>query len=174
MRLTGFTDLNFSATDQRGAKSGFNEGQFILHISSALASKVNYFGEISVAARTDAGTGSPAGPGFNFEIERSIIRFDQSDKLKLSFGRFHTPINYWNTAFHHGSWLQTTVSKPSLVSTFIPIHFVGLLSEGVLPAGGLNLNYTAGVGNGRGSSLQKAGDFGDLNNNRAWMLNVFA
>src|SRR4051812_6950122 len=29
MRLTGFSDLNFSATDQRGARSGFNEGQFI-------------------------------------------------------------------------------------------------------------------------------------------------
>src|SRR5438093_1120974 len=67
MRLTGFTDLNFSATDQRGAKSGFYEGQFILHISSALSSKVSYFGELSVAARTDAGTGSPAAPGFNFE-----------------------------------------------------------------------------------------------------------
>src|SRR5262245_27903746 len=29
LRLAGFTDLNFSATDQRGARSGFNEGQFI-------------------------------------------------------------------------------------------------------------------------------------------------
>ena len=176
MRLTGFSDLNFSATDQRGSKSGFNEGQFILHISSALGPRVNYFGEISVAARTDAGTGSPAAAGFNFEIERSIIRFDQSDKLKLSFGRYHTPINYWNTAYHHGSWLQTSISRPEMTQfggSFIPVHFVGALAEGALPAGGLNLNYNLGVGNGRSSIISRSGDFGDVNNNRAWLVNLF-
>ena len=98
LRLAGFSDFNFAATDQRGAKSGFNEGQFILHLSSALSSRVAYFGELSFTARTDAGMGSPPAPGFNVEVERSIIRFDQSDKLKMSFGRYHTPINYWNTA----------------------------------------------------------------------------
>ncbi len=89
LRLTGFSDFNFAATDQHGAKSGFDEGQFILHISSALSSRVSYFGEISLTARTDAGMGSPPAPGFNVEVERSIIRFDQSDKLKISFGRYH-------------------------------------------------------------------------------------
>src|SRR5262249_37195040 len=115
LRLAGFTDLNFAATDQRGSKSGFNEGQFILHLSSALSSRVSYFGEISMTARTDAGLGSPPAPGFNLEVERSIIRFDQSDKLKISFGRYHTPINYWNTQYHHCSWLQTTESRPEMV-----------------------------------------------------------
>src|SRR5216684_3032138 len=106
LRLAGFTDLNFGATDQRGARSGFNEGQFILHLSSALSSRVSYFGELSFTARADAGMGSPPAPGFNVEVERSIIRYDHSDMLKLSIGRYHTPINYWNTAYHHGSWLQ--------------------------------------------------------------------
>src|SRR5580700_9120157 len=105
LRIAGFSDFNFAATDQHGAKSGFDEGQFILHLSSALSSKVSYFGELSFTARTDAGMGSPPAPGFNIEVERSIIRFDQSDKLKISFGRYHTPINYWNTQYHHGSWL---------------------------------------------------------------------
>jgi hypothetical protein len=83
--------------------------------------------------------GSPPAPGFNFEVERSIIRFDQSDKLKISFGRYHTPINYWNTQYHHGSWLQTSESRPEMVQfggSFLPIHFVGALAEGALPAGG--------------------------------------
>jgi hypothetical protein len=176
MRLTGFSDLNFSATDQRGAKSGFNEGQFILHISSALGARVNYFGELSFTARTDAGTGSPAAPGFNVEIERSIVRFDQSDKLKISFGRYHTPINYWNTAYHHGSWLQTSISRPEMTQfggSFIPVHFVGTLAEGELPMGGLNLNYNLGIGNGRSSVISRSGDFGDINNNRAWLVNLF-
>jgi hypothetical protein len=176
LRLAGFSDINFAATDQRGARSGFNEGQFILHLSSALSSKVAYFGELGLTARADAGMGSPPATGFNVEVERSIIRYDQSDKLKLSFGRYHTPINYWNTAYHHGSWLQTTAARPEMTQfggSFIPVHFVGALAEGALPAGGLNLNYNAGVGNGRGAVITRSGDFGDVNNNRAWLVNLF-
>jgi hypothetical protein len=120
--------------------------------------------------------GSPTATGFNVEIERSIIRYDQSDKLKLSFGRYHTPINYWNTAYHHGSWLQTTAARPEMTQfggSFIPVHFIGALAEGTLPAGGLNLNYNVGVGNGRGAVISRGGDFGDVNNNRAWLVNLF-
>jgi hypothetical protein len=57
--------------------------------------------------------------------------------------------------------------------SFIPVHFVGALAEGALPAGGLNLNYNAGVGNGRGAVISRSGDFGDVNNNRAWLVNLF-
>src|SRR5438270_4106899 len=36
LKISGFTDIDFSASDQKGTRSGFNEGQFILHLSSAL------------------------------------------------------------------------------------------------------------------------------------------
>ena len=177
LRIAGFSDINFSASQQPGTKSGFNEGQFILHLTSALSPRVAFFGELSMTARTDAGTGSPPAPGFNVEVERSIIRFDQSDALKLSFGRFHTPISYWNTAFHHGSWLQTTASRPESIQfggSFIPVHFIGALAEGTLPSGGLNLNYNLGLGNGRGSALSRGGDFGDINNNKALLAGLYS
>ena len=47
---------------------------------------------------------------------------------------------------------------------FIPVHFVGLLTEGNIPSGGLHLAYEVGLGNGRGSILSRAGDAGDVNN----------
>ena len=177
LKLAGFSDFNFGATDQRGSRSGFTEGQFALHMSSALSSKVNFFGEVSATARPDAGTGTPAATGFNFEVERSIIRFDHSDHFKASFGRYHTPINWWNTAFHHGQWLQTSISRPEMTQfggRLIPVHFVGGLVEGAVPLKGLNLNYNAGLGNGRGSVISRGGDAGDNNNNRAWLVNLFA
>ena len=68
------------------------------------------------------------------------MRYDANDYFKLSFGRYHTPINYWNTAFHHGQWLQTTISRPEMTQfggSFIPVHFIGTLVEGAMPAGGL-------------------------------------
>ena len=177
LKIAGFTDVNFAATDQPGTRSGFSEGQFILHMTSALSPKVAFFGELSFTARSDAGVGTPAAAGFNAELERAIIRYDHSDRVKFSFGRYHTPVNYWNNTFHHGSWLQTTISRPEMTQfggSFIPVHFVGSLVEGNVPAGGLNLNYNVGVGNGRGSIISRGGDFGDVNNHRASVLNVFA
>jgi len=188
LKLSGFSDFNFSATNLDGpsggfgpqtllgAHSGFQEGQFVLHLSSAISPKVSVFGELSLTARADAGTETPPAPGFNPEVERLIIRYDLNDSFKVSFGRFHTPINYWNTAFHHGQWLQTTASRPEMTQfggSFIPVHFVGTLVEGAVPAGGLNLNYNVGLGNGRGQVISRGGDAGDINNNRAWLVNAF-
>jgi hypothetical protein len=56
----------------------------------------------------------------------------------------------------------------------LPVHFVGMLVEGAVPAGGLNLNYKGGVGNGRSSVISRGGDAGDVNGNRAWLANTFA
>jgi hypothetical protein len=188
LKISGFGDIDFSATNLHSAAtgfgaqtllqthSGFEEGQFTLHLSSALSPKVTMFGEVTLTARSDAGTGSPPAAGFNAEVERLIIRYDLNDYFKASFGRFHTPINYWNTAFHHGQWLQTTISRPEMTQfggSFIPVHFVGSLVEGAAPAGGLNLNYAVGLGNGRGQVISRDGDFGDVNNDRAWLTNVF-
>ena len=170
LQIRGFGDVDFSATDQHGAasNSGFNLGQFDLHFASALSQKVSYFAETTFTAQPT---------GYNTEVERSIIRYDYNDYFKVSFGRYHTPMGYWNTAYHHGAWLQTTINRPDIVrvgSTFIPIHFVGLLAEGAIPSGGAGLNYSFGVGNGRGNTISRGGDAGDNNDNRAWVANIFA
>lgn len=177
LKISGFADINFSETKTREGPQGFSLGQLTLHLASALSSRVTFFGEISFTARADAGTGSPAATGFNTEVERLIIRFDQSDQLKLSAGRYHTPVNWWNTAYHHGSWLQTTISRPEMIrfgGQFLPVHFVGGLVEGAVPAGGWNVNYKGGFGNGRGAVISRGGDAGDNNDTRAYLANVFA
>ncbi|MGH9736816.1 MAG: hypothetical protein ACRD8A_19775 [Candidatus Acidiferrales bacterium] len=169
LQIRGFGDVDFSSTDAHGALSGFNLGQFVLHFSSSLSPKVSVFAETSFTAQPEA--------PYKLEVERVMIRYDYNDNLKLSFGRYHTPINYWNTAFHHGAWLQTTISRPEMIEfggTFLPVHFVGALAEGSIPSGGLGLNYDVGVGNGRSSTISLAGDAGDVNNNRAWLANIFA
>jgi hypothetical protein len=168
LQIRGFGDVDFFATDQKGTTSGFNLGQLDLHLTSPLSRKVSYFGEITFNAQPT---------GYAVEVERSFIRYDYNDYFKISFGRFHTPIGYWNTAFHHGAWLQTTISRPELFrfgGTFIPVHFVGFLAEGNIPSGGAGLSYNAGVGNGRGSIISRPGDAGDNNNNRAWVANLYS
>jgi hypothetical protein len=177
LKIVGFGDVDYSDTKRPEGPQGFSEGQFVLHMTSSLSPRVSFFGELSFTARADAGTGTPPAPGYNAEVERMILRFDKSDQLKVSFGRYHTPINYWNTAFHHGQWLQTTIQRPEMIEfggKFLPVHFVGALVEGAIPASGWNMNYQAGLGNGRGSVISRGGDAGDINGSRAWLVNGFA
>jgi hypothetical protein len=177
LKIVGFGDVNFSGTDRPEGPRGFSLGQLALHMTSELSPRVTFFGELSFTARADAGTETPPASGFNAEVERMILRVDQSDRLKLSFGRYHTPINYWNTAFHHGQWLQTTIARPEMIQfggRFLPVHFIGALLEGSVPAAGWNVSYKAGFGNGRASVISRAGDAGDVNGNRAWLVNLFS
>jgi hypothetical protein len=172
LRLAGFGDIDFARQEHTEGPRNFSLGQFVLHLTSQMSSRVTFLGEISFSARTDAGTGTPPAPGYNVEIERMIVRFDRSDRLRVSVGRYHTPINYWNTQFHHGQWLQTTISRPEMIQfggKFLPVHFVGALVEGVVPAGGLNIGYTGGVGNGRGNIISRGGDAGDNNTDLSYL-----
>ena len=140
LQIRGFGDVDFSATDQKGSVSGFNLGQFVLHLASPLSEKVSYFGEVSFTAQPT---------GYDLSVERTIIRYDYNDYFKLSFGKYHTPIGYWNAAFHHGAWLQTTIARPEMIQfggSFIPTHFVGIEAEGNIPSGGLGLGYNVGSG----------------------------
>ncbi len=167
LQIRGFADADFSASNMKGSISGFKLGQFDLHIASALSRKVSYFAEVTVNAHSG---------DYSIEMERSFVRYDYNDFFKISFGRFHTPIGYWNTAFHHGAWLETTVDRPFMFKVggnFTPLHFVGALAEGSIPSGGLGLGYNIGIGNGRGSVIGRPGDAGDVNNNRAWVAKLF-
>lgn len=162
-----FGDASYLGTN-RDVASGFVIGQAVGHLVAALTDRLAYFGEFTATAQPG---------GYTLEVERSIVRYDLTDELKLSGGRYHTPIGYWNTAFHHGTWLQTSVSRPEMVkygTQFIPVHFVGAMAEGNMPSGDLGLSYMAGVGNGRSSILSRGADAGDPNGSRAWTASIAA
>jgi len=166
VEVLGFADFNAFFTKRPGVADGFRSGQLAGHVSAELTPRLGIFTEA---------TATPTATGFNLEIERTILRYDFSDALKLSAGRYHTPISYWNTAFHHGQWLQTTANRPEMIKFggfFLPVHFVGILAEGAVGPGSLGLHYDAGVGNGRGATISRAGDAGDVNNNRAWITGL--
>jgi hypothetical protein len=161
----GFGDITYvsSMGDDPG---GFAIGQAVAHLSAVLDDSFGVFGEFSLTAKDS---------GYATGVERLIVKYDFSDRYKLSAGRYHTPIGYWNSGFHHGAWLQTTVSRPEMVkfgSKIIPIHFVGALLEGSIPSGKMGLEYKVGFGNGRHSNIAAAGDTGDINSDKAWMVQL--
>jgi len=165
MRTTGFHGFLFGdvvyVTREQAANDGFLIGQLVGHGNARMSERVSVFGEVSATAQAS---------GYALELERAIVRYDFADQFKLSVGRYHTPASYWNTAYHHGLWLQTSVARPEIIKVggrFIPVHFVGAMAEGTLNAGKTSLSYEAGVGNGRGTVVTRAGDAGDVNRSRA-------
>ncbi len=165
--VLGFADIDYVETE-RSIDEGFVLGQLVGHVSSGLSDRLTFFGEVSATAHPDE---------YKIEVERLILRYDFNDQLKLSGGRYHTPINYWNTAFHHGLWLQTTVSRPEMIkfgSKLLPVHFVGLQAEGSFPVTRLGIGYAAGFGNGRAGNIARAGDSGDINQHRAVLGLIYA
>jgi hypothetical protein len=158
-----FGDALYTVADA-DRPDGFKLGQMVAHGNATLSEHVVFFGEVSISARSS---------GYSLAMERAIIRYDFNDPLKVSVGRYHTPISYWNTEFHHGLWLQGSVARPEAIkfgSRYIPVHFVGAMVEGNLTS--VPLYYSARFGNGRTESLVGAGDAGDVNPTRAFIANA--
>ena len=147
--LSGFGDAAWQKTDEPGEANTFSIGQFNLMPTATLSDRLSMLGEIVIEAGEDDNV-------IRIDLERVLLRYSFGDGLALSAGRYHTAIGYYNTAYHHSSWLQTTIERP-LIFHFeddggpMPIHGVGVTARGTFPGRALRLEYVAEVGNGRSS-----------------------
>ncbi len=83
------------------------------------------------------------------ELERLQVGMRFGDG-KVWLGRFHNPIGYWNTQFHHGAYLQNSASRPAIVEYedddgVLPMHLTGLLIEGIKENNGHGLGYAFAI-----------------------------
>jgi len=149
MQFNGFSDLELRLTDRKGERQSFTMGQLDLFFTSHLAENVSVLGELVAEAGDDN--------AFKFEVERILLQYELSEYLEIEAGRYHTEIGYYNTQYHHGSWLQTAARRP-LIDEFeddggvLPLHNVGFSIHGLIPSGQLGLSYVVQVGNGRNYS----------------------
>lgn len=160
VHLLLFGDATYQETE-RDVADGFSLGQAVAHLNASLSPRVSLFTEVSVR---------PSAADFGVSLERLIVRYDVRDWLKLSGGRYHTPISWWNVAFHHGAWLQPSIARPAPIAfgtPLMPVHFLGVLAEGRVAAGAVEVEYEAGLGNGRQADLALPGDAGDDNSSLA-------
>jgi len=83
-------------------------------------------------------------------IERMQFGWKISSDSKLWIGRHHSQIGYWRTKFHHGSYLQTSISNPSITASEqpLPTHVTGLLWEGGMTRDESRLDYKLSFGLG--------------------------
>jgi hypothetical protein len=158
LRIRGFGDVSLHGDTQKGDASAFSLGQLDLFVTSDVSEKFRFLSEIVFEGSHDNIYGKPVGEINNFavDVERYLLQFTLNDYFKLSLGRGHTAIGYYNTAYHHSTWMQTAADRPFLFEFedsggILPVHIVGASASGLVPSGKLGLHYVAEVGNGRES-----------------------
>jgi hypothetical protein len=103
------------------------------------------------------------------EIERLQIGWEPLPELVLWVGRFHQPSSYWNTEFHHGQFLQTSLTRPAIESWEdyegpLPQHFAGVLveySHSLRSGAGIRAALGAGAAAALGQTSLRPSDLDD-------------
>jgi hypothetical protein len=173
LNIRGFGDFGFYGGNQKGQTSSFSIGQTNLFITSDLSERVRFLTELVFEVHQNN--------SFQTDLERVLLEGSVNDYLKLSGGRYHTAIGYYNTAYHHSTWFQTATERPYIFEYedeggILPIHMVGMQASGQIPSGGLGLHYIAEVGNGRTSNpvAEPVQNYVDENGHKAFNAAIFA
>src|SRR5256885_11487917 len=148
LRIRGFSDGTLHGSNLKGDTTSFSLGQVDLFVTSDVSERLKFLSEIVFEAGRDN--------SFCVDVERLLLTYSFGDFLNVGVGRFHSAIGYYNTAYHHSTWLPTTTCRPFLFQFedqggILPIHNVGATASGRIPSGALGLHYVAEVGNGRSS-----------------------
>jgi hypothetical protein len=185
LRIRGFGDITLHGDNQEGDHTSFTLGQLNLFVTSDISEKFRFLSEIVFEAGPDNFYGVPTGTNnsFSVDVERYLLQYSYNDYFNLAIGRYHTAIGYYNTAYHHSTWFQTTQGRPLLFQFedrggILPIHNVGVSASGQIPSGSLGLHYVAEVGNGRESrsplTAEPVQNTLSDKNHKAFNLAVFA
>jgi hypothetical protein len=138
--LRGFADVGaiWSTARDPVKLRGFRIGTLDLYLTPQFSDRVKALAEVAFEFE-ESGTGS-------VEMERLQVGYAASDALTLWGGRFHTPFGLWNTLFHHGAILQTSIFRPRFVEFedkggIMPVHLVGAWATGSSRLGEGKLSY---------------------------------
>ncbi len=148
--MHGFADAGWGMgganAPARKRQRSFFVGSLDLYINPDLGQNVKFLSEVNI----DPGTSDGA---VAVDTERLQVGYVFNNHLTGWVGRFHTPIGFWNTAYHHGAQLQTSVYKPKFIDFedkygVLPVHTVGLWLTGSTAVGSGKVGYDFYIGNG--------------------------
>jgi hypothetical protein len=158
MPMHGFADVgvgNHNAEFPRYQGADIAELDFFL--TPRLGSRTRALFELNFEVGSDGNVG--------VDLERAQIGYQFADSATVWLGRFHTPYGYYNTAFHHGQQIATSLRRPRFIEFedhggIMPAHTVGAWLTGSERVGDQKVTYDAFIGNSQRITLGKL----DMNN----------
>jgi len=162
-----FGDTSLIATTPEEPHSAFVIGTLGIRFLGELSASLDALAEVAFETTDD---------GPLADIEQVAIRWRRGPGV-LVVGRFHTDLGYWNTAYHHGLWLQTPIERPHVVrfeddGGLVPVHWVGAQYALTARLGAGKGTAVVGVGNGRGDIVDDVRVTDDTNDAKAGLLKL--
>jgi hypothetical protein len=148
--LHGFADIGIgNHTANEPGLQGANVGALDLFLNPQLGEHTRALFELTFEV-DQQGQVAP-------DLERAQIGYQFSDAATVWIGRFHTPFGYYNTAFHHGQQIATSLRRPRFIlfedqGGVMPNHTVGAWLTGAEPLTDGKATYDIFVGNGQAIS----------------------
>ncbi len=142
--------------------TNFSIGAIGLRVNANLGDHVDALAEIAFESIVD--------------VEQLALAY-RTPRWILQVGRMHSEIGYWNTAYHHGTWLQPLVKRPHAIrfeddGGLVPVHWIGLHLTHRIPVRDGEVALIAGLGNGRGEIVDDILSDGDVNEAKGALLKV--
>ena len=160
-----FGDIDFR-TRRDDVPSTFVLGQIDVFLTSELATNLSVLAETVLESPEDSSSQIA-------EVERFQLQYSPSDAFSVSVGRMHTMLGFWNQAYHHGAWLQTTAFRPEVYrwedddGGLLPVHEVGVRLAGAATLDPVRFEYAASLVNGRSANPSHVSTFQDENGSKA-------
>ncbi len=88
-----------------------------------------------------------------FDVERLKLGYAFSPGTVVWAGRVHNPLGYWISQYHHGNYLQASISRPEVArfeddGGLFPNHIIGVLLDTTYTSGNHAFDYSLLAGTG--------------------------
>ena len=143
--MHGFADVGVGNHNAQFPQyQGADIAELDFFLTPRLGSRTRALFELNFEVGEDGGVG--------VDLERAQIGYQFSDSATVWLGRFHTPYGYYNTAFHHGQQIATSLRRPRFIEFedhggIMPAHTVGAWLTGSQRTGDEKLTYDLFIGN---------------------------
>ncbi len=172
--IYGYGQLDFTTSNRVGAVSGFNQKRLNLIEEFFIDKNIRVLSDVEFEGGEDITVNDPTSFG-TIKISRAWMEYTVASELKIRGGKMLTPFGLYNL-IHDAAASYYPVDPPVMYSDLTLFsnqspqrlfskYYVGVEVLGTfdLDKSGSQLEYSVGIGNGRGLNVE--GD--DLNNNRS-------
>jgi hypothetical protein len=160
--MHGFADVGVGNHNAQFPQyQGADIAELDFFLTPRLGSRTRALFELNFEVGEDGSVGA--------DLERAQIGYQFSDSATIWLGRFHTPYGYYNTAFHHGQQIATSLRRPRFIEFedhggIMPAHTVGAWLTGSQRVGDQKLTYDLFIGNSQHIVDGSNGGILDMNN----------
>jgi len=150
--MHGFADVG-AGTTTNGVRKGFTVGSLDFYLNPQLGERTKALIELNTEVDAEGGVG--------VDLERLQLGYTFSDSATAWLGRFHTPYGYYNTGFHHGQQIATSLRRPRFLEFedkggILPAHTVGAWLTGAIRAGDGKFTYDLTAATARASRATRS------------------